>query len=105
VANPSSPYYNSPKYGMRYRSLSNFFLWAWLFHDRDDEEYEEEYVQSNADPSGWFVTALLLVALVGLPIWVLRKRSKGDRDTLGFAARRSVPEKSVFLSDSDTRTR
>jgi hypothetical protein len=77
VANPNSSYYNSPRYGVRYGSLSNFFLWSWLFHHHDDEEYEEEYIQANADSSGWFVTALGLVALVGFPIWILRRRSKG----------------------------
>ena len=36
VANPKSPYYNSPNYGIRHGAFSNFLLWAWLFHDFDD---------------------------------------------------------------------
>ena len=43
VANPKSSYYNSPNYGIRHGAFSNFFLWAWIFHDFDDDEYEEEY--------------------------------------------------------------
>src|SRR5829696_8712094 len=62
VANPASSYYNSPTYGVRHGALSNFFLWSWLFHDRDDEEYEEEYIQANYDSGGWVVTALGLLA-------------------------------------------
>ncbi len=77
VANPASSYYNSPRYGVRHGVLSNFFLWSWLFHDRDDDEYEEEYIQANYDSGGWIVTAIGLVALVGLPIWILRRRARG----------------------------
>src|SRR5215218_5310314 len=33
----------SPGYGVRHGSLSNFFLWAWIFHDLGDDDYEEEY--------------------------------------------------------------
>ena len=77
MANPASPYYNSPRYGIRHGVFSNFFLWSWLFHDRDDDEYEEEYIQSNYDSGGWIVTAIGLVALVGLPIWILRRRARG----------------------------
>ena len=77
VANPASPYYNSPRYGIRHGVFSNFFLWAWLFHDRDDDEYEEEYVQANYDSGGWIVTAIGVVALIGLAIWVLRRRARG----------------------------
>ena len=74
VANSSSRYYNSPNYGIRHGALSNFFLWAWLFHDFDDE-YEEEYIQSNYDFEGW---AILGVVAVGAWFLVrnLRKRSK-----------------------------
>ena len=67
VANPSSPYYNSPKYGVRHVSLSNSFLWSWLLYDRDDEEYEEEYVRANYDAGGWFATFGGLVVVM-LPI-------------------------------------
>ncbi len=77
VANPASPYYNSPRYGLRHGVLSNFFLWSWLFHDHDDDEYEEEYIQANYDWGGWIVTAIGLLALIGLPIWLLRRRTKG----------------------------
>ena len=41
VANSSSRSYNSPNYGIRHGALSNFFLWGWLVHDFDDDEYEE----------------------------------------------------------------
>ncbi len=74
VANSSSRYYNSPNYGIRHGALSNYFLWAWLFHDFDDE-YEEEYIQSNYDFEGW---AILGVVAVGAWFLIrnLRKRSK-----------------------------
>jgi hypothetical protein len=74
VANSSSRYYNCPNYGIRHGALSNFFLWAWLFHDFDDE-YEEEYIQSNYDFEGW---AILGVVAVGAWFLIrnLRKRSK-----------------------------
>ena len=77
VANPASPYYNSPRYGLRHGALSNFFLWSWFFHDRDGDEYEEEYVQANYGSGGWVVTAVGLLALVGFPIWLFRRRTKG----------------------------
>ena len=77
VANPASPYYNSPRYGLRHGALSNFFLWSWLFRDHDDHEYEEEYVQANYGSGGWVVTAVGLLALVGFPIWLFRRRTKG----------------------------
>jgi hypothetical protein len=32
----------STGYGIRHGSLSNFLLWAWIFHDFDDNDYEEE---------------------------------------------------------------
>jgi len=73
VANPKSPYYNSPNYGVRHGAFSNFFLWAWIFHDFDDE-YEEEYVESNYSFGGW---AVLGVGAVGtfLLIRFVRRRS------------------------------
>ncbi len=77
VADPKSPYYNSPRYGVRHGALSNFFLWSWLFHDHDDDEYEEEYVESNTSSGGWLITVIGLVAVVGLPIWLLRRRAGG----------------------------
>jgi hypothetical protein len=74
VANPSSPYYSSPRYGIRHGAFSNFFLWAWVFHDFDDDEYEEEYVESNYSFGGW---AMLGVGAVGtfLLIRTVRRRS------------------------------
>jgi hypothetical protein len=74
VANPKSPYYNSPNYGIRHGAFSNFFLWAWIFHDFDDDEYEEEYVESNYGFGGW---AILGVGAVGtfLLIRFVRRRS------------------------------
>jgi hypothetical protein len=73
VANPKSPSYNSPNYGLRHGAFSNFFLWAWIFHDFDDE-YEEEYVESNYSFGGW---AVLGVGAVGtfLLIRDVRRRS------------------------------
>ena len=75
VANSSSRYYNSPNYGIRHGALSNFFLWAWLFHDFDDDEYEEEYIQSNYDFEGWAILGVVAVGAWFL-IHNLRKRSK-----------------------------
>ena len=74
VANPKSPYYNSPNYGIRHGAFSNFFLWAWIFHDFDDDEYEEEYVESNYSFGGW---TILGVGAIGtfLLIRVVRRRS------------------------------
>ena len=62
VANPKSPYYNSPNYGIRHGAFSNFFLWAWIFHDFDDDGYEEEYVESKYGFGGW---AILGVGVFG----------------------------------------
>ena len=74
MANSSSRYYNSPNYGIRHGAFSNFFLWAWIFHDFDDDEYEEEYVESNYSFGGW---AVLGVGAVGtfLLIRAVRRRS------------------------------
>ena len=74
VANPKSAYYNSPNYGIRHGAFSNFFLWAWIFHDFDDDAYEEEYVESNYSFGGW---AILGVGAVGtfLLIRFVRRRS------------------------------
>ena len=66
----------SPGYGVRHGSLSNFFLWAWIFHDLEDDDYEEEYGQTNAGLGGW---AVMGVGAVG--VWFLirnlRRRSIG----------------------------
>ena len=74
MVNPKSPYYSSPNYGIRHGAFSNFFLWAWIFHDFDDDEYEEEYVESNYGFGGW---AILGVGAVGtfLLIRFVRRRS------------------------------
>jgi hypothetical protein len=32
-------------------ALSNFFLWAWIFYDFNDDDYEE-YSESNANFEG-----------------------------------------------------
>lgn len=74
LANSSSRYYNSPNYGIRHGAFSNFFLWAWIFHDFGDDEYEEEYVESNYSFGGW---AILGVGVVGtfLLIRAVRRRS------------------------------
>ena len=64
----------SPGYGVRHGALSNFFLWAWIFHDFDDDDYEEEYGETNAGFEGW---AVIGVGAVG--VWFLirslRRRS------------------------------
>jgi hypothetical protein len=82
VANPSSPYYNSPRYGTRYHSLSNFLFWSWAFHgigydDDDDELYEEEYIEPNYDFGGWALSGVGLVGVFFLAraLW---KRAKGQ---------------------------
>ncbi|CAA9454784.1 MAG: hypothetical protein AVDCRST_MAG14-1440 [uncultured Rubrobacteraceae bacterium] len=74
IQDSSSPYYGSPNYGIRYGRMSNFFLWVWIFHDFDDDEYEEEYIQSNYGFGGW---AVLGVGAVGtlLLIQTVRRRS------------------------------
>jgi hypothetical protein len=74
VANSKSAYYNSPNYGIRHGAFSNFFLWAWIFHDFDDDAYEKEYVESNYSFGGW---AILGVGAVGtfLLIRFVRRRS------------------------------
>jgi hypothetical protein len=74
VANPKSPYYNSPNYGLRHGAFSNFFLWAWIFHDFDDDEYEEEYVESNYSFGGWAVVGVGAVGTFFL-IRAVRRRS------------------------------
>ena len=65
---------SSSGYGFRHGALSNFFLWSWLFHDFDDDDYGEEYGETNAGFGGW---AIIGVGTVG--IWflirTLRKRS------------------------------
>ena len=82
VANPSSPYYNSPRYGARYHSLSNFLFWSWAFHgigydDDDDELYEEEYIEPNYDFGGWALSGVGLVGVFFL-VRALLKRAKGQ---------------------------
>jgi hypothetical protein len=66
----------SSRYGVRHGSLSNFFLWAWIFHDFDDDDYEEEYGSSNAGFGGWAIAG---VGVFG--VWFLihnfRKRFGG----------------------------
>jgi hypothetical protein len=82
VANPSSPYYNSPRYGARYHSFSNFLFWSWAFHgigydDDDDELYEEEYIEPNYDFGGWALSGAGLVGVFFL-VRALWKRAKGQ---------------------------
>jgi hypothetical protein len=86
VADPNSPFYNSSRYGVRHHSLSNFFLWAWIFHgwggeDCDEDDVaegdsdcysEEDYIESNTDFGGW---AVMGVGLFGA-FFVFRKLRK-----------------------------
>ncbi len=58
----SSGVYN-PGYAPRHGAFSNFFLWAWIFHDFDDDDYEEEYGEANAGFGGW---AAMGVGAVGI---------------------------------------
>jgi hypothetical protein len=66
----------SPGYGVRHGSLSNFFLWAWIFHDFNDDDYEEEYGETNAGLGGW---AIMGVGALGAWFLIrnLRRRSAG----------------------------
>jgi hypothetical protein len=83
VANPSSPYYNSPRYGARYHNFSNFLLWSWAFHgvgygdDDNDELYEEEYIEPNYDFGGWALSGVGLVGIFFL-VRALWKRANGQ---------------------------
>ena len=74
VADAKSLYYNSPKYGLRHGALSNFFLWSWLFHDFDDDEYEEQYVKSNYSFGDWAILGMGVVGIF-LLIRAVRRRS------------------------------
>jgi hypothetical protein len=66
----------SPGYGVRYGSLSNFFLWAWIFHDFDDDDYGEEYGETNAGFGGWAIMGVGALGVYFL-IRTLRRRSAG----------------------------
>jgi hypothetical protein len=99
VANPSSPYYNSPRYGARYHSFSNFLFWSWAFHgigydDDDDELYEEEYIEPNYDFGGWALSGVGLVG-VFLLVRALWKRAKGQPtySPAGLTTSTTSPEK------------
>jgi hypothetical protein len=58
AAKSASSGVTSSKYGFRHGSLSNFFLWAWIFHDFNDDDYEEEYGGSNAGFGGWAIAGV-----------------------------------------------
>jgi hypothetical protein len=100
VANPSSPYYNSPRYGARYHNFSNFLLWSWIFHgigygdDDDDELYEEEYIEPNYDFGGWVLSGVGLVGIFFL-VRALWKRAKGQPtySPAGSSTSTTSPEK------------
>ena len=99
VANPSSPYYNSPRYGARYHSFSNFLFWSWAFHgigydDDDDELYDEEYIEPNYDFGGWALSGVGLVG-VFLLVRALWKRAKGQPtySPAGLTTSTTSPEK------------
>ena len=55
-------------------ALSNFFLWAWIFHDFDDDDYEEEYGEINSGFGGWAVRGVGAFGIWFL-IRSLRRRS------------------------------
>lgn len=76
VGSRSNPYYGSPGYGMRYNSLSNFFLWWWIFHhDRENPDYQYEYGgESNEDVGGWLLSGIGATGIVGGLGWWLRRR-------------------------------
>jgi hypothetical protein len=90
VADPNSPFYNSSRYGARHHSVSNFFLWAWIFHSAGGEDcdgddvsegdpdcyYEEEYIEPNMDFGGWAVMGVGLFGAFFL-FRKLRKRTGG----------------------------
>ncbi|MCA1738754.1 MAG: hypothetical protein LC740_08005 [Actinobacteria bacterium] len=65
---------SSSGYGFRHGALSNFFLWSWLFHDFDNDDYGEEYGETNAGFGGWTVLGVGAVGIWFL-IRTLRKRS------------------------------
>ena len=44
-------------------ALSNFFLWAWIFHDFNDDDYEEEYSESNANFEVWVMAGVGMVGI------------------------------------------
>ena len=61
---------------LRGRDVPELLLWAWIFHDLDDDDYEEEYGQTNTGFGGW---AIVGVGVLG--VWFLirnlRRRSIG----------------------------
>jgi hypothetical protein len=59
---------HSTGYGIRHGS-SNCFLWAWIFHGFDDDDYQEVYGETNAGFGGW---AVMGVGVLG--IWFLIRR-------------------------------
>lgn len=64
---------SSRGYGFRHGALSNFFLWAWIFHDSDDDDYEEEYGGTNAGFGGWAIIGVGAIAIFFL-VRNLRRR-------------------------------
>ena len=99
VGSRSNPYYGSPGYGRFHNSLSNFFLWYWLFHphhrcdpnndnevtqssnqssseaasERCDYDYQYRYGgQPNYGVEGWAVLAVLGAAAVAV-FFVIKK--------------------------------
>ncbi len=88
----STPYYGTPGYGNSYNSVSNFWMWAFIFHgtghnyddcDRsdyqsgdDDCEYAYEYGgDSNNSGYGWFLAICLLIGgtIAAIVLWPTKR--------------------------------
>ena len=59
-------------------ALSNFFLWAWSFHDFDDDDYEEECGETNAGFGGLAVMGVRHMVPDSEPPQTLYKVARPD---------------------------
>lgn len=76
----SNPYYSKKGFGHEYHSMSNFWMWAFLFHSADTEDcdqedlrngdpdcqYEYEYAGEPNNDFGGYVIAFLLIGAVSV---------------------------------------